>query len=154
MSVADLAATSQLMVKGMSFSSAASVVFSALLQAAREMGAAPERDGFEFSEMMEQFTGTEPSKKLAITNAITQAGAEFKIRAVNMPLAPALKRFNAGLKEQPARTPAMQRAEAHLRELAAKREATPDSWGAEDEAAFERAIAIAAGDVVPGEGGL
>lgn len=153
MTVADLAASSQLMVQGMSFSSAVSTVFSALCQAAREMGAAPERDGFEFTEMMKLFSGTDHKKKLDITNAVTSAGSEFRVRAVNMPLAPALRRFAEGAKGSSTThgTPAMRRAQARVNEMAAKREAAPDSWTAVDDKEFEIQIAIAAGEVVPPE---
>jgi len=151
MTVADLASRDKLAVEGMSFSSAVSLVFSALCQAAREMGAAPERSGFEFSEMMKMFSGTDRQRKLDITNAVTNAGSEFKVRAINMPLGSAIKRFNEGT-AKPARTPAQLKAEAKMRELFAQREAAPDSWNEASERELERTIAIAAGDLVPPEG--
>lgn len=74
MSVVDAISKIGLSVKGMSFSQAVSIALSSALESFRQNGVVPERDGFEYSEMMKQFpeaTQSSRAQALGITKAIS-----------------------------------------------------------------------------------
>ena len=60
-----------LRVKGMSFAQVVSIAFSSAMESFRQNGIVPDRDGFEFNEMMQQFPADSRRKGRAI--AITKA---------------------------------------------------------------------------------
>lgn len=66
--------------QGMSFSQCVSLALSSLLMGARQQGWLPEPDGFQYANRMSQFRGfSGHAEKLAITDAITAAGATFQM---------------------------------------------------------------------------
>lgn len=68
-------------MEGMSFPQLTSVALSSLVESARQAGLIPERDGFEYSSMMEPYLIDERHKrkeKLARANQISLASSDLK----------------------------------------------------------------------------
>lgn len=133
MSVVDVINNTGMYTGGMSFPMAVSLVLSSLLESARQAKLIPERDGFEYSEVMQPFSNkaTGP-RKLAITAAHRMVGSEL--------VAPPLRQPKVGMSME------QRRADTRMRELFFKREHTPESWSPADDKELDQVIAVAMGD--------
>lgn len=139
MGVVDVINNTGMVTVGMSFPMACSLVLSSLLESAREAKLIPERDGFEYLEVMQQFSDKDKrKKKLAITQMHKMIGSELR--------APAVQQRPIGKVQLTAE---QRRATTRMHELFFKQEHAPDSWTPEDDAELLRVIAVASGDPVP-----
>src|SRR5258708_6907366 len=83
MGVVDVINNTGMVTVGMSFPMACSLVLSSLLESARQAKLIPERDGFEYLEVMQQFSDKDKrKKKLAITQMHKMVGSELRAPAV------------------------------------------------------------------------
>jgi len=102
-----------LRVKGMSFAQVVSLAFSSAMESFRQNGIVPDRDGFEFIEMMQQFPAdSRKGRAIAITKA-------FQLGETRVTAAAPLPR-------------ALQQAQQRLEELTLKAEADPINVSDED----------------------
>lgn len=86
MSVIDLVESLGIPLHTLSFPAMASLALSSCLEALRQQGVVPDRDGFEYSERTAGIIGTgQNKKKRAATLAILQTGSELKIAAPPVP---------------------------------------------------------------------
>ena len=130
MSCVDIAQKVGLVTTGMSFAQVVSMALAASMQTFRERGLVPQREGFEYAEMMRPFAD-QPSedkgrtRKLQITETAHLAGSEFHVPAV-VAGKPTVDQPNS---------PAWLRKKRRADELVAKREADPQNFsqGEQDE---------------------
>ena len=121
MSVVDVLDKSGAFIPGMSFPQAVSLAFSALLESVRGAGIIPERDGFEFSQLMGRFADRQRSgRKLQITKSITMQGSSFKAGALMQT------------------SPELQRKQRRWQELCQRQEVDPENWTPEMESEHEQ----------------
>lgn len=82
MSVVDLVKKSGLFVEGMSFPHMVSLALSGCLQALRDNGGVPDRDGFEYLEICGPYVQNQQrnGRKLMIADTVHKAGSDFTIR--------------------------------------------------------------------------
>lgn len=129
LSVIDVLQKAGINTTGMSFSSVVSLALSSLLEGIRKGGVIPDRDGFEFQEMMQPYLNNAHTRKVGITNAIYSAGGEFTAPAVAVTPEPK----PVSTEERLARR--------RLSELVAKREAIDDGapmvWQESDETEYQ-----------------
>lgn len=132
LSVLDAARHLQLPMEKLSFDNACRIVFSALLQGAREGGVLPNRSGFEYNEMMQKVitknTGISHRHKLA-TTLVTDEAMVDGIR--HLPSADELP-LRRG-RDQPVRTlaqvdPAFVRRKTRYEELDFKNKQDPTNF--------------------------
>lgn len=79
MSVVDLAKQSGLVMEGMSFAQMVSLTLSGCLEELRKKGIVPDREGFEYSQIVGPYLNQRNGKKLAITEQIHKMGSEFRV---------------------------------------------------------------------------
>jgi len=74
----------------MGFSQSVSYTLAVLLETARTAGMIPERDGFEYNELMQQFLPSTQGqgRKLAITKQVELAGSSFGVNGLRQPVQP------------------------------------------------------------------
>lgn len=137
MSVVDVAAAVGVDTSGrVSFDNVVRLALSALLQTAREHQIIPEREGFEYSAMMQPFSGLSAhAEKLAFTK-MTDRNMMQELHTE-----PALQ-----VQARPTLTAEQRRAKIKYDELCVKREHAPESVTPEDEAEWTRVLAVLAGD--------
>lgn len=140
-------------VKGASFPALVSLALSSMIETMKKAQQIPERDGFEYLDMMGEFlTPQRTGRKLAITSAISATDSDFQMRA-----APEAARALAA-SEQPAAgntlvmpekplTTYERQARTRLSELMAKKDLSesPSSgvvWSNADEEEFKQCYAI------------
>lgn len=127
---------------GSSFAQLVSFSLRVLCESARLSAVVPTREGFEFSELMEQWPDTPGSRsqarKVDISRTIERAiGEDGRV---------------PGVQQMPRGAPMsaeQRRATTRMHELFFKQEHAPDSWTPEDDAELSRVIAVASGDPVP-----
>lgn len=142
MGVVDVLKNTGMYTEGMSFSAGTSLVFSALLESARQAGLIPMRDGFEYTEMMQPFLDkSRGKKKLEITRLTALTGSELQVPALSHPTARSVA--NVG------KTMAQRRARTRINELGFKKEQAPDSWTAADEEEIKWHIRVEAEEIDP-----
>lgn len=135
MAVADMIKSIGMHVDGMAFSQAAAIVFSSLLQAMREAGAIPNRDGFEYTELMQPFAvKTRTSKKLAVNKILTFMRSDHVI--------PAAVSVSSVMAD-----PIRARIERRQRELLQKKVADEFNFTEGDLSEFQDCNAMLAGDI-------
>lgn len=135
MSVADLVNKIGFNYTGMSFSQACAIALSSLLETMRSAGHLPERDGFEYDELMKPFgLRQRTARKHAITKTFGNIGPEFKVPAIPTTQEPQLEVTADQL-----------RANRRINELAVKR-ASGEVFSAEDEAEWAMLLTVASGD--------
>lgn len=130
MSAVDIARKAGVHIPGMSFGQLVSIAFSSMLEAYRQCGHIPIRDGFEFTEVMAPFADNpkvDRARKLAITHAIQSAGSEVKT-----PPAPLSSSPN-GL--DPLHR---ERLDRRWNELALRKQLTPENMSVDEERELER----------------
>jgi hypothetical protein len=92
MSVIDLIESLGMPLHTLSFPSMVSLALSSCLEALRQQGTVPDRDGFEYNERTTGIIGTgQTKKKRAATDAILATGSEFKVSAPPKPSAAFVK---------------------------------------------------------------
>ena len=122
LAVIDVVEKLSLNIRGMSFSQAVSIALASAMESLRQAGAIPERDGFEFTEMMQRYPAVTKGARgqaLRITNAMRLAGPDVQV---------------------PAAAPSREVTQARIRldELLLRCEADPLNASAEDKAELER----------------
>lgn len=139
MSVVDVIKNTGLLTEGMSLPVAVSLTLSALLESARQAKLIPEREGFEYTEVMRPFSNkTRNPRKLAITQLHTmEVGSELRI--------PALQ----ATAHRSTKTMAQRRARTRINELGFKKEQAPDSWTQADEEEIKWHIRVEAEEIDP-----
>jgi hypothetical protein len=150
MSVLDVMEVTGMQTQGMSFSAIVSLALSSAMEGLRQQGVIPTRTGFEFSDMMSVYLrGSSQGRKVAMTNAIYNAGSEFQVRPVAMPAD--LPEDDGYIEPVDNPTPEVLRARRALAELCAKKELSEQNsavmWQAEDQREYEKNYRI----VYPGE---
>lgn len=136
MSVIDVMKKAGVNTNGMSFPAMVSLALSATLNGLRIEGLIPDRDGFEYLDMMQPYMNGRNARKLEITKTIHDAGSRMNIslpaehREVN-PSAPIQVM-------QAANTPELREAKQEFTDLNNKREAFEDqvkgiSWTSSEE---------------------
>lgn len=142
MGVVDVINNTGMVTVGMSFPMACSLVLSSLLQSAREAKLIPEREGFEYLEVMQQFSDKDKrKKKLAITQMHKMVGSELR--------APAVQQRPIG---KVVLTMEQRRADTRIRELLFKQDHAPDSWSSADQQELDRCLVVVAGEDLPPKG--
>lgn len=93
MSVIDVVKTAGVWTEGMSFAQMVSLALSSAMETFRQSKFIPERDGFEYLEMMERYMGESKStkKKQQITQVINAAGATIHARGLARPTEEAIE---------------------------------------------------------------
>jgi hypothetical protein len=84
MSVIDVMDVTGLKSDGMSFSSMVSLAFSSLLATCRKNGVIPDRDGFEFTEMVGPYLNQSHKKKVHVSNVLRSMGSDIALPAVEI----------------------------------------------------------------------
>lgn len=82
LSILDILDKAELYIPRMGFSAAVSLALSSMLEAYRQGGHIPVRDGFEYGDMMSRFSDhpkVDRVRKLAITEVIHKLGSEAQV---------------------------------------------------------------------------
>lgn len=140
MSAIDILAKAGVPTEGISFSAIVSLAFSAITEGLRKQGTIPDRDGFEYTQMMQPFLRGAQGSKLAIMDSIYKQGSEFSIAPV------AVEQRETGPAQEPTMTTEQVRAGRMLSELDAKRELAAENpavvFDAQDWQEFRRLYKI------------
>jgi hypothetical protein len=143
MSVVDLVKKSGLFVEGMSFPHMVSLALSGCLQALRDNGGVPERDGFEYLEICGPYVQNQQrnGRKLMIADAVHKAGSDFTIRLPTQEASP-----NSAPTMPDTRTTEQRMAGRMLHELCEKLDLSrknPDvTWQKADQEEYDRLFKI------------
>lgn len=146
MSVVDVIKSTGMYVEGMSFPQMVSLALSGCLQALRDNKVIPDRQGFEYNEVMEGILNSgRGGKKLILADRIHKQGSEFKVTGIQ--LQPAEQREAPPNPQQAEQTSEQRQAGMIMKELNAKRELHEEgnrdvSWTAADEAEWQKLYAI------------
>ena len=157
MAVLDVCRSVGIELQGASFASLTSLALSSLLQTMRDHKIIPERDGFEYGEMMAPFTGGNNARKAAIADTIHRAGSRLKISGLSQPgspveLSPHPERPMVEVVKpapSPETPPSMElrQAQRRLGELCQKKELADQRgsgivWSASDEREFQECYKV------------
>lgn len=161
MAVVDLLEASGMRVAGMSFPAMVSLALSSCLEGLRQQGVIPERDGFEYSAMMEGIVGVgNHARKVEVTKVMNTLGSDFKPKAPPTKMPRFLREpasQNGTRDEEPAPPPAdevitleVRQARTRLAELNAKKELFDDghpgiAWSASDQREFDELVKVVYG---------
>ena len=161
MAVVDLLEVSGLRVSGMSFPAMVSLALSSCLEGLRQQGVIPERDGFEYSAMMEGIIGVgNHARKVEVTKVMNTLGSDFKPKAPPTKMPRFLREpvsQNGTRDDEPAAAPAeevvsleVRQARTRLAELNAKKELYDDGhpgivWSAGDQKEFDDLVKVVYG---------
>lgn len=146
MSVVDIVKSTGMYVEGMSFPQMVSLALSGCLQALRDNGVIPDRQGFEYQEVMKGILNSgHGGKKLIIANRIHKQGSEFKVDGFK--LRPTESHEAAPISSAPEDVPPeVRRARVLFGELNAKKELHEENpevtWDIQDQREWQRLYAI------------
>lgn len=131
MAVSDLLELAGVNTKGMSFSRAVALAFSGVCEGFREQGIIPERDGFEYSQMMRQWQGKSHKEKIRVTESVSRLGSGWKPPAITgTPYSGEPPNFEM--------TPEQKRAGVRMEELLFKKEHDPANFSADEQAEYDK----------------
>lgn len=85
MSVVDVVRKAGVYTPGMSFSMMVSLALSSVLQTLRDCEVIPERDGYEFNELMGPHLGKQNKRKYEVTQTIKSIGSDLHVRGLSKP---------------------------------------------------------------------
>ena len=86
MSAVDLVRAAGIHTGGMSFSMLISLAFSSAMQTFRDQGIIPDREGWEYGELVAPFIRGEQQRKLVVAKTIATLGSEMPLKGVSGPL--------------------------------------------------------------------
>lgn len=124
MSAIDIVQRLGVYTQGMSFASVVRIAMSSAFQLLRENGTVPDRDGFEFSQMMQPFAG-QHAQRVALGQRLAQQIQERE--ALDAPGVPALRG-----RALPANDPQRARLQLELSELVSRKQADPLNFDAQE----------------------
>ena len=86
MSIVDVVKASGIHTGGMSFSMLVSLALSSSMQTFRDQGIVPDREGWEYGEIVGPFIKGEHTRKLVVAKTIATLGSEMPSRGLSGPL--------------------------------------------------------------------
>jgi hypothetical protein len=149
MAVLDVVKAAGLSTDGMSFAAMTSLAFSSLLQTMRDQEVIPDRDGFEYLDMMQPYLGSKNNKKkVAITKTLQNAGSKVRVHGLSKP-----KVEKAPIQEPPtlgedkALSIEERLARSELTELCRKRDMAEEGaegilWSAADQSRYDELLRV------------
>lgn len=149
MSVVDVLDVAGINIKDLSYAQAVSLAMGSILAGLREAGTIPDRDGFEYSEVMAPWDSGRSKRKLDVTRFISQQSG-LQPRPVAVSSGSHLEGQKAVTGSPIGRgksyTPAQRRAAVKLQELQFKQEHDPQHFTTDDRDEMERLEMILDGD--------
>ena len=150
MGVVDVIQKAGIYTPGMSFAQMVSICLSSVLQTLRDSEVIPERDGFEYLNVVGPYISKQSGKKIEVTKTINQLGSKIAVRGLSQPIkqVPELEEspLPAAAYVEPVMTMEQKRAGALLKELDAKRELAEDNpnviWQHSDQVEWDRLYKI------------
>lgn len=85
MSVVDVVKQAGVLTPGMSFASMVSLSLSSVMQTLRDQGIIPERDGFEYLEIVGPYISKQDARKIEISKTLASAGSRIKVSGLSQP---------------------------------------------------------------------
>jgi hypothetical protein len=138
MSVVDVLTTAEIKMEGMSFAMMVSLALDSTMQTLRDAKLIPEREGWEYLQLVGPHVGQTDAKKLQVTNTLKALGSELHVKGISVPAEEPSKGY-----VEPELTAEQRRIWSRLGELEAKKELaeTEDSgvvWQNSDQQEYDQ----------------
>jgi len=129
MAVVDVIKKTGVYTPGMSFAQMVSLALSGVLQTLRDTQLIPDREGWEYNELVGPYINKQNGRKLEVTKVINSIGSELKVSGLS----------------KPTQTVGGMSTWAKFQELAAKKEQAElgvGIWTDEDQVAFDKVASL------------
>lgn len=85
MAVVDVVQKTGVFVSGMSFSQMVSLALAGVMQTLRDASVIPDREGWEYLEMMQPYLTRQNGRKLEVAKVISSLGSELSVKGLSAP---------------------------------------------------------------------